>query len=199
MRSASAMALFGLNAHLRIETLGVLDQAAGIDQHAGGRCQRRAYPYCRSRVTPGTSATIAALRARQRIEQRRFADIGPADDGDDRQHRWHQLRVPAGAEGVQLTVITKHQQQIARHHRGAADALLLANRDPRDRIAGGDIEPVHETREIPDHHPSVIDHRRRQLPSLEPLDPPLHGAGATIQPHQISLGGRRHRPHSHRQ
>src|SRR6202043_3977441 len=74
-------------------------------------------------------------------------------------------------------------------HRRRADALL-ANRDPRDRIARGGIEPMYDPGEIGHDDAPAIHHGRRELAPLERLLPPLLGAGASIEPHEIALGGR---------
>ena len=68
-------------------------QAAALAVRRSRRCRsggRRARPAAhraswRSRVTPGCRAR-GRVAARKAIEQRRFAHIGPADDGDDQGH-----------------------------------------------------------------------------------------------------------------
>ncbi len=78
--------LFGLHAHLRLDAARIINQATGVDQHAGHGTDARVTVL----AVPGHSRNIGdngVARARQRIEQRRLADIGPPDDGDDGKHR----------------------------------------------------------------------------------------------------------------
>ena len=49
-----------------------------------GRPLHSASTALRSRVTPGCSSTMASRRPDDAVEQGRLADVGPADDGDDR-------------------------------------------------------------------------------------------------------------------
>jgi hypothetical protein len=69
----------GLFAHLRFDATGLVDQAAGVDEHAGNGADARIAVL----AVAGDAGNVGddrVARARQRIEQRRLADIRPADD-----------------------------------------------------------------------------------------------------------------------
>ena len=101
----------GLRAHLRLD--------ARPGSRPGRRCRspRRApapgapKPYWRSRVSPGHVGHDGIARAGEHVEQRRLADVRPADERDDGQHgTWREalarLAQPSGAvaESVLLAV-----------------------------------------------------------------------------------------------
>jgi hypothetical protein len=90
--------LLGLLAHLRVQALGVLDQSAGVDQHARHAADTRiaVLAIARNARHIGDDSGVAAG---EHVEKRRFADIRPTDDRDDRQHgrcalTWRDPRPP---------------------------------------------------------------------------------------------------------
>ncbi len=75
----------GLGAHLRLDTLRVLDQAARVDHHEGNRSQ----PPEAVLAIPGQSGHVrdnGIARAGEHVEQGRFSDVGPTYQGNDGQH-----------------------------------------------------------------------------------------------------------------
>ena len=90
---------FGLDAHLRFDADGVFDEAAGIDHNVGERSGAAVAVLAIARDTGHVRDDRIACPG-QRIEERRFANVGTADDGDDGQHIG--LTDPAGGGGSLL-------------------------------------------------------------------------------------------------
>ena len=84
--SACAMAV-SVCARMRPVRLSGADSSRpAVSITVNSRSPSRASPSRRSRVTPGPVIDQRHAPSDQPVEQRRFADIGPADDGDGEMH-----------------------------------------------------------------------------------------------------------------
>ena len=90
----------GLGAHLRLDAARVLDEPAGVDDDAGNRTHpaEAVLPVARE---SGHVRHDGVARSGEHVEERRLADVRPADEGDHGQHgRGGRTRVrPLGSTG----------------------------------------------------------------------------------------------------
>lgn len=91
---AAVLADFGIAVPGQVNQIKILD-GGGLRNF-----QRRLEKINRLRLARGLRSAGEILSVRQRINQRRFADVRPADEGDFRQHFRGVLRAPDGGRHV---------------------------------------------------------------------------------------------------
>ena len=164
-----------------------LDEAAGVDDHAAALADARVAVL----AVAGQAGHVGdqrVARARERVEQRRLADVGAPDQRDDGKHG-QRPAAASGAERGDLAAVVDDEQPVADHDRCRRDARAaraLARHEP----AGAAVEPVQVAVEVADHDRAAVHGRRAEPAALQALLLPDRAAVATAHRDHVAVGGR---------